>query len=82
MHNDPPPPSYATQTATAPEPFPHVVRPLTIALGQKGGVCVYGLQRFPVTLYASQWAKLLDNKDAILAFIAANATALAHKPTA
>ena len=31
-----------------------------IKVGEKGGVSVYGLGRFPVTLYQEQWVKLLD----------------------
>lgn len=32
---------------------------ITVKLGKKGGLCVYGLQRRPVHLYASQWRRLL-----------------------
>lgn len=42
---------------------------ITFKVGQKGGVSVYGLGRFPVTLYAEQWKKLLDQKDYLLRFI-------------
>ena len=45
----------------------------------KGGLSVYGLGRFPVTLYRSQWEALLARKDEILAFIEANADKLASK---
>ena len=38
-------------------------------MSEKGGVSVYGLGRFPVTLYKEQWAKLLDMADDIRAFI-------------
>jgi hypothetical protein len=41
----------------------------TIKVSEKGGVSVYGLGRFPVTLYKEQWAKLLDMADDIRAFI-------------
>jgi hypothetical protein len=34
--------------------------PLSFKIGEKGGLSVYGLGRFPVTLYKSQWMKLLD----------------------
>jgi hypothetical protein len=40
-----------------------------IKVSEKGGVSVYGLGRFPVTLYKEQWAKLLDMADEIRAFI-------------
>jgi hypothetical protein len=38
-------------------------------VSEKGGVSVYGLGRFPVTLYKEQWAKLLDMADQIRGFI-------------
>jgi len=41
----------------------------TLKVSDKGGVSVYGLGRFPVTLYKEQWAKLLDMADDIRAFI-------------
>ena len=40
-----------------------------IKVSEKGGVSVYGLGRFPVTLYQEQWIKLLDMADEIRAFI-------------
>ena len=46
----------------------------------KGGVSVYGLGRFPVTLYKEQWAKLLDLADEIRAFIKAHEAELKSKP--
>jgi hypothetical protein len=45
---------------------------VTLKVGEKGGVSVYGLGRFPVTLYKEQWAKLLDMADDIRAFIREN----------
>jgi hypothetical protein len=44
----------------------------TIRVSDKGGVSVYGLGRFPVTLYKEQWLKLLDMADEIRKFIAEN----------
>jgi hypothetical protein len=41
-------------------------------IGDKGGLSVYGLGRFPVTLYKEQWERLLEHKDVILAYIADN----------
>ena len=41
----------------------------TLKVSDKGGVSVYGLGRFPVTLYKEQWAKLLDMADEIRGFI-------------
>ena len=43
-----------------------------LKVSEKGGVSVYGLGRFPVTLYKEQWAKLLDMADEIRAFIKEN----------
>lgn len=50
-----------------------------IKLSSKGGVSVYGLGRFPVTLYQSQWLSLLAKADEIKAFMVANASQLASK---
>ena len=44
-------------------------RGVSIKVSEKGGVSVYGLGRFPVTLYKEQWAKLLDLADDIRSFI-------------
>jgi len=44
-------------------------RGTAIKVSAKGGVSVYGLGRFPVTLYKEQWTKLLDMADDIRAFI-------------
>ena len=44
-------------------------RGLSIKVSEKGGVSVYGLGRFPVTLYKEQWTKLLDMADQIRSFI-------------
>jgi len=43
-----------------------------LKVSEKGGVSVYGLGRFPVTLYKEQWTKLLDMADEIRAFIKEN----------
>jgi len=45
---------------------------ITMKVSEKGGLSVYGMGRFPVTLYKEQWLKLLDMSDDIRAFIAAN----------
>jgi len=42
---------------------------LSIKVSEKGGVSVYGLGRFPVTLYAEQWEKLLAAADELRAFV-------------
>lgn len=47
--------------------------------GSTGAISVYGLQQFPVTLYASQWERLFGEIDNIKAFIATNAALVARK---
>jgi hypothetical protein len=42
---------------------------VSLKVSEKGGVSVYGLGRFPVTLYKEQWGKLLDMADDIRTFI-------------
>jgi hypothetical protein len=44
-------------------------RSVSLKVSEKGGVSVYGLGRFPVTLYKEQWTKLLAMTDEIRAFI-------------
>jgi hypothetical protein len=48
-------------------------------VSEKGALSVYGMGRFPVTLYKEQWEKLLDMSDQIRAFIAANEAQLKAK---
>jgi hypothetical protein len=48
-------------------------------VSDKGAVSVYGMGRFPVTLYKEQWLRLLDIADEIRAFIAANEEKLKSK---
>ncbi len=54
-------------------------RAVTLKVSEKGGVSVYGLGRFPVTLYKEQWEKLLGMTDDIKAFITENASKLKTK---
>ena len=42
---------------------------LDFRVGEKGGVSVYGLGRFPVTLYYEQWIRLLDAAADLRAFL-------------
>ena len=49
---------------------------LTLKVSQKGAVSVYGLGKFPVTLYAKQMHKLLEQAEQIKAFIETNKAAL------
>jgi hypothetical protein len=55
-------------------------RNVSLKVSEKGGVSVYGLGRFPVTLYKEQWTKLLAMSDEIRAFIKENDAALKTKP--
>jgi len=45
---------------------------ITMKVSEKGAVSIYGMGRFPVTLYKEQWLKLLAMSDDIRAFIVAN----------
>jgi hypothetical protein len=45
---------------------------LEFRVGEKGGVSVYGLGRFPVTLYYEQWLRLLGAADELKAFLEEN----------
>jgi hypothetical protein len=54
-------------------------RGMSLKVSEKGGVSVYGLGRFPVTLYKEQWEKLLDMADELRAFIRENAGSLKTK---
>ena len=47
-------------------------RGLGLKVSEKGAVSLYGVGRFPVTLYKEQWVKILGMKDDIEAFIQAN----------
>jgi len=52
---------------------------LSMKISEKGGLSIYGLGRFPVTLYKEQWKKLLDLKEEIVAFLEANDAQLKTK---
>jgi hypothetical protein len=52
---------------------------LAMKVSEKGALSVYGMGRFPVTLYKEQWLKLLDMGDEIRAFIEANNESLKAK---
>ena len=52
---------------------------IRLKVSEKGAVSVYGMGRFPVTLYKEQWLKLLDRSDDIRAFIVANEAKLKAK---
>jgi hypothetical protein len=50
-----------------------------LKISAKGALSVYGMGRFPTTLYKSQWIQLLDRKEELLAFINANDLSLVSK---
>ena len=52
---------------------------MSLRVSEKGALSVYGLGRFPVTLYREQWEKLLGMSDDIRQFIAENDQALKKK---
>jgi hypothetical protein len=52
---------------------------LEFRVGEKGGVSVYGLGRFPVTLYYEQWIRLLDLSDQLRQFLEDNKSKLKLK---
>ncbi len=54
-------------------------RGISLKVSEKGAVSVYGLGRFPVTLYMEQWLKLLDLADDLRAFIRENEGKLKKK---
>ena len=55
---------------------------LSLKVSEKGALSVYGLGRFPVTLYKEQWTKLLDMADDLRAFLKANDAQLKTKEVA
>jgi hypothetical protein len=55
------------------------VRGLSLKVSEKGGVSLYGVGRFPVTLYKEQWTKVLGMKDEIEKFLHDNAHLLKTK---
>ena len=52
---------------------------ISLKVSEKGAVSVYGMGRFPVTLYKEQWIKLLDMADDLRRFIAENDSKLKAK---
>jgi hypothetical protein len=54
-------------------------RATSLRVSEKGGVSVYGLGRFPVTLYKEQWLKLLEMAEEIRRFIGENDARLKTK---
>lgn len=54
-------------------------RTLSLKVSEKGAVSLYGMGRFPVTLYGQQWERLLNEADTIRAFLKTNAALLSVK---
>lgn len=52
---------------------------ISMKVSEKGGLSIYGLGRFPITLYKEQWSKLLDMSEEIRSFIKNNDAALKTK---
>jgi hypothetical protein len=52
---------------------------LEFKVSEKGGVSVYGLGRFPTTLYYEQWSRLLDAGEDLRVFLEANKSSLKLK---
>lgn len=52
---------------------------ISLKVSEKGGLSVYGMGRWPVTLYKEQWLKLLDMSDDIRKFIQDNDAKLKTK---
>jgi hypothetical protein len=54
-------------------------RGISFKVSPKGAMSVYGLGRFPVTLYKEQWLRLLEQTDGIRDFLQANSSQLKTK---
>lgn len=54
----------------------------TLKVSAKGAISLYGLGRWPVTLYASQWEKIIEHREPISQFIQTNMASLAKKADA
>ena len=52
---------------------------ITLKVSEKGAVSLYGMGRFPVTLYKEQWLRILGNAPEIEAFIRDNESRLKSK---
>ena len=52
---------------------------ISLKVSEKGGLSVYGMGRFPITLYKEQWLKLLTMAEEIRTFIRENDAALKTK---
>ena len=57
----------------------HAARPFSLKVSDKGAVSVYGLGRFPVTLYKTQWEMLISRIEEVKTFIKVNESKLSVK---
>lgn len=64
------------ETASKPGAKPSMIK---LKVSEKGALSVYGLGRFPVTLYKEQWKRLLERSDEIRAFLAEHDAELKSK---
>jgi hypothetical protein len=64
------------------QPAPRKLGNLEFKVSQKGAASVYGLGRFPVTLYYEQWIRLLEAADRLRTFLEENKSQLKLKDTA
>ena len=70
---------YESRARSSPQRKKGASSSLRLKVSEKGALSVYGMGRFPVTLYKEQWLKLLGMADEIRAFIAANDAQLKAK---
>ena len=81
---EPNPETSFSEAATAPSSSPArpkkaAAGPLTFKVSAKGAVSVYGLGRFPVTLYYEQWKRLLGSLEPLQAFLEEHKSQLKSK---
>lgn len=72
-------PEVGTTPETGTETKPKPKDRLTLKVSEKGALSVYGLGRFPVTLYKEQWTRLLDQTNEIRTFLNDNDDKLKKK---
>ena len=53
---------------------------LTMKVSEKGALSIYGFGQWPVTLYASQWRRLIESIDDVTAFLETHKAVLTEKP--
>jgi len=53
---------------------------LTMKVSEKGALSIYGFGQWPVTLYASQWRRLIESIDDVVTFLDTHKAVLTEKP--